>query len=71
MQWIIKHVPSGKYICSKNIAVNNCIFARRFNSIKQAKVYINNGKFLKSQCIIVEFSEVDSDFKNNVFINRI
>ena len=57
MIWIIRHNPSGAYLCSKELTVMNRQFARSFNSLKQARIYLNGSAFNKKHCSIIECSE--------------
>ncbi len=57
MKWIIRHDESGRYICSKRFLVHEIVFARRFNSLKQAKAYLKTSKFSKDSCSIEEIAE--------------
>lgn len=56
MQWIIKHNPSGKYICSKKISVINCEFSRKFNSVRQARIFLRNSNFDKKECSVEQYN---------------
>lgn len=58
MQWIIKHVPGEQYVCSKRISVCNSEFARKFNSVRQARIFLRRSDFPKEECIVKEY---DSD----------
>lgn len=55
MRWIIKHNPSENYICSKQLVVCNCEFARKFKSVRQARVYLGGSSFDKDKCSIIEY----------------
>lgn len=57
MKWIIKHDVSGRYICSKRFLVHEIAFARRFNSLKQARAYLNTSEFGKDSCSFEELPE--------------
>lgn len=55
MRWIIRHNLSGKYICSKQLTVYNREMARKFNSIKQARIYLGGSIFKKEHCSVIEY----------------
>lgn len=55
MRWIIKHNPSGQYICSKQLLVSRREFARKFNSVKQARLYVGRSDFDKKECTVMEY----------------
>lgn len=55
MRWIIRHNPSEKYICSKRLTVCNREMARKFNSIKQARIYLGGSIFRKEHCSVIEY----------------
>lgn len=57
MRWIIKHKPTQKFLCSKRALVYNGEFARKFNSMRQARRYISDSCFVKSECSVIEFGE--------------
>lgn len=61
MKWIIRHEPSGRYIVSKRLTVRKQEFARKFNSEKQAKIFVNGSLFLKSQCKVIEYTGYEFD----------
>lgn len=52
MHWIIRHVPSGCYVCSTRISVRNSEFARKFNSVRQARIFLRRSNFPKDECIV-------------------
>lgn len=55
MRLIIRHNPSGKYICSKYMAVYSREMARKFNSMKQAGIFLSGSCFKKEQCSVIEY----------------
>ncbi|MBQ9898028.1 MAG: hypothetical protein IJM44_01065 [Ruminococcus sp.] len=40
MTWVIRNRTTGQYLASKRMTVFADVFARRFNSVKQARAYI-------------------------------
>lgn len=55
MRWIIRHNLSGKYICSKKMTVYSREMARKFNSLKQARIYLSGSIFKKEHCSVIEY----------------
>ncbi len=54
--WIIQHLPTGKYLGSPKTLVHNKVFAHRFKTRKQARVYRDNSVFDKDDCKITMLS---------------
>ncbi len=55
MQWVIKHLPSERFVCSTRISVRKWEFARKFNSVRQARIFLRKSKFPKNECIVEEY----------------
>ncbi len=55
MKWIIRHNPSGRYVCSKRATVQCSELARKFKTFKQARTYLNGSTYTKGQCTIIEY----------------
>lgn len=56
MKWVIKHMPTGKFVFSRKLTVVNQEFSRRFNSVKQAKAYIRVCNPPKNELTVVEYT---------------
>ncbi len=54
MEWIIRHNPSGRYVCSKRATVQCRELARKFKTFKQARTYLNGSTYTRGQCTIIE-----------------
>lgn len=71
MKWIVRHDPSGKYICSSRLLVDCRQFARKFNSRKQVGIYLSNSDFKKDECSLLEWKNVNySEDEINKKINQ-
>lgn len=56
MRWIIRHNPSGEFVCSTKVSVYCCEFARKFNSVRQARIFLRKSCFPKEECSVIEYS---------------
>lgn len=54
MKWIIKRLGDGMFAVSPRVFVFNKVFARRFNSRKQAEAYMISSGFDKRAYIACE-----------------
>lgn len=55
MRWVIKHSASRCYVCSTKVCVKNCEFARKFNSVRQARIYLRKSIFPKEEFGVIEY----------------
>lgn len=71
MRWIIRHNDSNRYLCSKRLSVVNSEFARKFNSIKQAKIYLKDSAFQQEECCIIEYYRDQTNTEPQKLIKKI
>ena len=63
MKWIIRHIPKEMFVVSPRFSVYNKLFARRFNSKKQAEAYITSSGFDRTAYIAEELQVETDDLK--------
>ena len=61
MSWTIKRISDGKYLYSSFAFVNERIFAKRFNTEKQAKACARESGLHRNECIAEELSDESAD----------
>lgn len=57
MKWVIKSKAEEKYIATGKITVEHSIFARKFNSRKQANAFLRGSGYNKKEYALYEFDE--------------
>ncbi len=57
MKWVIKSKTEEKYIATGRITVEHSIFARKFNSRKQANAFLRGSGFDKNDYALCLFEE--------------
>ena len=63
MKWIIRHIPKEMFVVSPRFSVYNKLFARRFNSKKQAEAYMTSSGFDRTAYIAEELQVETDDLK--------
>lgn len=59
--WIIKHINSGEYVCSKRLTVKNIALARTFSDFRMAEAYMNECKFSNGKCELMPYHCSNAD----------
>lgn len=57
MKWVIKSTAEEKYIATSRITVEHSIFARKFNSRKQANTFLRGSGYDKREYALCGFEE--------------
>ena len=65
MNWIIRHIPKEMFVVSPRFSVYNKLFARRFNTKKQAEAYMTSSGFDRMAYIAEELQVETDDLKHS------
>ena len=65
MKWIIRNIPKEMFVVSPRFSVYNKLFARRFNTRKQAEAYMTSSGFDRTAYIAEELQVETDDLKHS------